>query len=231
MKHRSFLPILCQAIVLLSNAASIQGLQLPFFQPSKPTLPVASDLLNELQSCIQQAPKNGIDTPPELEAEIVDLCERLEKCNPTPRPVRNVEKMNGFWRMLWTNFRPVAPSSGKLGPFVGDVYQDVDFSGKARNILSIDFPPIKGELVAEPAVLNDSTMAITFETVGNKLAGVLPLGPKINFEPNKEVRLWEHVYLDDKYRILYARRREDTATRGFLYVMERADEMRFETGV
>jgi hypothetical protein len=133
--------------------------------------------------------------------------------------------------MLWTNFSPVAPSSGKLGPFVGDVYQDVNFSGKARNILRIDFPPIAGELVASPSVVNDSTMAITFESVGNKLAGVLPLGPKIQFEPNKEVRLWEHIYLDDKIRILYARRKEETASRGFLYVMQRADEERFETGV
>ena len=47
-------------------------------------------------------------------------------------------------------------------------------------------------------------MAITFETVGNKIAGVLPLGPKIEFETGKEVRLWEHVYLDDDYRIRLA---------------------------
>lgn len=53
----------------------------------------------------------------------------------------------------------------------------------------------------------------------------------MQFEANKEVRLWEHVYVDDSIRILYARRKEDTENRGFLYVMERADEERFETGI
>ena len=220
-------------IYLLMSPLSSAGFQLPSFLPLvvTPSREQAADLLSDLRSKIRQAPKNGIDTPPTLEKEIILLCERLEKCNPTPRPIRNTKKMNGFWKMLWTNFYPVAPSSGKLGPFVGDVYQDVDFSGKARNILRIDFPPIVGELVASPSIVNDSTMAITFESVGNKLAGVLPLGPKIQFEPNKEVRLWEHVYVDDDIRILYARRKEDTESRGFVYVMQRADEERFETGV
>lgn len=219
--------------------SSVLLLATPFQLPSifqvpnaAPRSAKAANLLTELQLKIKQAPRNGIDTPVALEEDIVALCEQLEKCNPTPRPVRNSAKMNGFWKMLWTNFSPVAPSSGKLGPFVGDVYQDVDFGGgKARNILRINFPPIAGELVASPSILNDSTMAIAFESVGNKLAGIIPFGPKIQFEPNKEVRLWEHVYLDDEYRILYARRREDTDVRGFLYVMQRADKERFETGV
>ena len=218
---------------LLTSPLLSAGFQLPNFSPlvATPSRGQATELLSDLRSKIRQAPKNGIGTSPALEKEIILLCERLEKCNPTPRPIRNTKKMNGFWKMLWTNFSPVAPSSGKLGPFLGDVYQDVDFSGKARNILRINLPPIIGELVASPSVVNDSTMAITFESVGNKLAGVLPLGPKIQFEPNKEVRLWEHVYVDDDIRILYARRKEDTESRGFVYVMQRADEERFETGV
>jgi hypothetical protein len=52
----------------------------------------------------------------------------------------------------------------------------------------------------------------------------------IDFE-GREVRLWEHVYLDNEYRILYARRQEEKESRGFLYVMKRADGERFETGV
>jgi len=133
--------------------------------------------------------------------------------------------------MRWTNFAPAAPSSGQLGPLVGDVYQDIDLitpNAQAKNILKIDFPPIKGALVADPSILNDTTMAITFCRVSNKLAGVLPLGPKIEFEPGKEVRVWEHVYLDQDYRIFYARRANDTSSRGFVYVMKRADEERFE---
>jgi len=158
----AFLPLMMSHVAV--------GFQLrTFFPVANPTSSAekAADLLLDLKDKIRQAPKNGIGTPPTLEDEIVTLCEKLEKCNPTRRPIQNTLKMNGFWRMLWTNFSPVAPSSGKLGPFIGDVYQDVNFNGKARNILRINFPPIVGELVASPSVVNDSTMAITFESVGN----------------------------------------------------------------
>jgi hypothetical protein len=190
-------------------------------------------LLQELEVLVDQAPKNGIDTPIELENQIKDICRKLESLNPTKAPVKQSKLMNGFWKMRFTNFAPVAPSSGKLGPFVGDVFQDVDLgsSSKAKNILRIDFPPICGELVASADVVSDSTVAITFETVGNKIAGILPLGPKIEFETGKEVRLWEHVFLDNEYRILYARRQDEEEDRGFLYIMKRADDERFETGV
>jgi hypothetical protein len=191
-----------------------------------------TELLDRLEILINQAPKNGIDTPLQLESQISSLCQELEGVNPTRSPARS-DLMNGFWKMRWTNFSPAAPSSGKLGPLIGTVYQNLDLpQGAFRNILQIDFPPIAGELFASPQIVNDSTVAITFVSVGNKLAGIIPFGPKIQFEEGKEVRLWEHVYLDDKYRILYARRQQEAAdNRGFLYVMKRAEDERFETNV
>lgn len=207
---------------------------LSFAPPSSEPKASPQIMLQELEALINQAPKNGIETPLDIEVQIRDICQDLESVNPTKAPVKQSELMNGFWKMRWTNFSPSAPSSGKLGPFVGDVFQDVNIGGsnsKAKNILRIDFPPICGELVANADVVSDSTVAITFETVGNKLAGILPLGPKIEFETGKEVRLWEHIYLDDDYRILYARRQDEEVDRGFLYVMRRADDERFETGV
>jgi hypothetical protein len=227
--------VLVSIACLVSQAASFQS---PFFQARASAInnnnkANAIKLLEQLEGLIGQAPKNGIDTPTDLEQDILQVCEALEGCNPTKAPARNTLMMNGFWNMRWTNFSPANnPSSGKLGPLVGDVFQDIDLSnGFARNILRVTFPPIVGELFADPAVVvNDSTVSITFKSVGNKLAGVLPFGPKIQFEAGKEVRLWEHVYLDDEYRILYARRQEDS-TRGFAYVMKRADDERFETNV
>jgi hypothetical protein len=226
-------------IIALSLPITTTSFQFPsLFQQASPKQRLkdnsikAKELLQDLEGLIRRAPKNGIDTPSELEEEILDTLQRLEGINPTPKPVRNLLKMNGFWKMRWTNFEPAAPSSGKLGPFVGDVFQDISIpDGGARNILRIDFPPIAGELKADVDIVNDNTVAITFVSVANKLAGIFPAGPKVEFEPGKEVRLWEHVYLDDTYRILYARRREEDALRGFAYVMKRADDERFETGV
>ena len=130
--------------------------------------------------------------------------------------------INGYWKMLWTNFEPAAPSSGKLGPFVGDVYQEIDLpNGIAKNILKVDIPPIEGCLTANAKIANENTIAISFNNVGNKIFGKVPLGPNVKFEEGSEVRLWEHIYLDDTYRILYARRVTDIGKKGFLYIMKR----------
>lgn len=221
------------SLLVTCTIATATAFEFPQF-PFAPATPKLSPqvLLQELDSLIQQSPKNGLDTPEDISEQILDVCRQLEQQNPTRAPVKNSKMMTGFWRMEWTNFAPAAPSSGKLGPFVGDVYQDVDLSENqiARNILRVNFPPICGELAASTNAIDDSTLAITFQTVANKIGGVIPLGPKIDFE-GREVRLWEHVYLDDEYRILYARRQEEEESRGFLYVMKRADDERFETGV
>jgi hypothetical protein len=139
----------------------------------------AQELLHDLEGLIGQAPRNGIDTPSELEAEILETLRQLEPLNPTPKPVRNTELMNGFWKMRWTNFSPAAPSSGKLGPFVGDVYQDIVIPDNASNILKVAFPSLAGALKASIGVENDSTVSITFISVANKLLDYLTPGISI----------------------------------------------------
>lgn len=66
--------------------------------------------------------------------------------------------MNGFWRMTYTDYSPSGPSSGQLGPFVGDVFQDLDSSkGEIKNLLKIQFPPVVGGLVGLQTVEDPST--------------------------------------------------------------------------
>lgn len=218
-------------------------------------VPTADSLLSTLRDLIAQAPKNGIGTPDHLERQILGACRKLEEIAPYRSPTRTPGLLDGFWHMLWTNYGPPGPSCGKLGPFVGDVYQDLRLTrpddraaagvvalpprrGEARNIFKLAFPPVAAELLlGEPAVVDDTTVAVTFRAVGARLAGRVPLGPDVEFEPGGEVRLWDHAYVDSTYRILYARdARSDNSgrdgdgdggvtdpTRGFLYVMKRAD--------
>ncbi|KAG7356867.1 plastid lipid-associated PAP/fibrillin family protein [Nitzschia inconspicua] len=205
-------------------------------------------LLSSLTEWIAKAPKNGIDTPPDLATTIEEICQQLEEMTPNPSPTQIPSLLNGFWYMMWTNYSPAGPSSGKLGPFIGNVYQDLqlDDYAIARNIFRLDFPlPIMGELTATPSIRDDTTIAIAFVKVGTKLAGFLPFGPNIEFEQNKEIRLWDHIYVDDDYRILYAKNAASDANsvsssdglsnsikdRGFLYVMKRADGDRFSTNI
>ena len=100
---------------------------------------------------------NGLRATANQRIQITELVEALEKLNPTSNPALS-EKMNGFWRMLYTDFTPAAASSGKLGPFVGDVFQDLDSKeGIIKNILKIGFPPVSGALVANMSIYNKKT--------------------------------------------------------------------------
>jgi hypothetical protein len=66
--------------------------------------------------------------------------------------------MNGFWRMNYTDYSPSGPSSGQLGPFIGDVFQDLNSTeGIIKNLLSIKFPPITGGLLARQSIEDIST--------------------------------------------------------------------------
>mmetsp|Transcript_8009 Transcript_8009/g.20093 ORF Transcript_8009/g.20093 Transcript_8009/m.20093 type:complete len:355 (+) Transcript_8009:150-1214(+) len=279
-----------------STAISLGGLAQ---SESESETTTTASLLDKLESWIHQAPKNGISTPPEIESKIVNICERLEALDAGSSAKRQQQPssssqyvddfINGFWKLRWSNYIPAGPSSGKIGPFVGDVYQDlkleledVTVSKKpptgssnqhnfARNIFRLDWPKISqndddtpnpalfGELYANPYVYshrsstesegnNDdssaattktTTIAIAFEGVGSKL---MPwgwnVGPQIQFDPNKEIRLWEHVYVDGQYRIFYARNADGDAassssgSRGYLYVCRRCSpNERFVTGV
>jgi hypothetical protein len=96
----------------------------------KATLQLKQNLIQKLSSL----QKNGKDTPSDVRKDIDLTAALLEKNNPTSKPAKS-EKMDGFWRMLYTDFAPAAPSSGQLGPFNGDVFQDLDSKNSNKTIL------------------------------------------------------------------------------------------------
>lgn len=66
--------------------------------------------------------------------------------------------MAGFWRLLYSDFDPPQPSSGKLGPFVGEVYQNLEPGiNQITNILRVPFPDIQGGLVAKQTIKDKQT--------------------------------------------------------------------------
>ena len=82
-----------------------------------------ADLKVRLYEELGAVAPNGLSAGPAEQRRIADLVAQIEALNPTPKPSRS-PLMAGFWRMLYTDMEP-APSSGKLGPFVGDVFQDL----------------------------------------------------------------------------------------------------------
>ena len=185
---------------------------------------------NLLIDALKKTGKNGLKASDEQRKEIEGLVDVLEAGNPTLNPARATKKMEGNWQMLYTDLAP-APSSGKLGPFTGDVYQELDPSnGIIKNLLNIDLPGLKirGGLVAKQSILDKETWRIDFDYVANgvEVAGI-PLGApqKKPFEAGKETRLWKITYLDANLRVLRARRLEASEKDSSIFVLKRVDNL------
>ncbi len=184
-----------------------------------------------LIDALEKTGKNGLKASDQQRKEIEGLVDVLEAGNPTLNPARATKKMEGNWQMLYTDLVPAAPSSGKLGPFTGDVYQELDPSnGIIKNLLNIDLPGLKisGGLVAKQSIFDKETWRIDFDYVSNgvEVAGI-PLGApnKKPFETGKETRLWKITYLDDNLRVLRARRLEAPEKDSFIFVLRRVENL------
>ena len=115
----------------------------------------------ELLDEVKQTQPNGLSATSKQRQDIKTLVSNLERYNPTSNPALS-SLMNGFWRLEYTDFSPPATSTGKLGPFVGDVYQDLDSTqNKITNILDISFPTVRGGLVAKQAIYDKNTWFVS----------------------------------------------------------------------
>ncbi|CAB1103195.1 unnamed protein product [Ectocarpus sp. CCAP 1310/34] len=174
---------------------------------------VASVLQDELRRLC------ATKSEPGREARIEEVAKELNALNPTKDPARS-PLLAGRWRMLYSTVP--GPSSGRLGPFVGDVFQDIRPDEK-RIINILELGPswaLRGALEADVEVLDGNNWAISFDVVYNNFAGVKVQEKK--FDPVvTERRIWSMTYLDDGFRILYGRQEAKSAEEGFIFVMER----------
>lgn len=95
------------------------------------------NLKNVLYKELEKVSPNGLTATPDDQRKIAEMVTAVERENPTSAPAHS-PLMAGFWRMLYTDMEP-APSSGKLGPFVGEVYQDLrPTDGLIVNLLKVN---------------------------------------------------------------------------------------------
>ncbi|CAM9532500.1 unnamed protein product [Discosporangium mesarthrocarpum] len=132
--------------------------------PDGPTTALAAlALQGELRKLCTET-KNGIRATQDSRRRIEELVKELNKLNPTAEPALS-PLISGKWRMLFTNVP--GPSSGRVGPFVGDVYQDINAEKqRIRNILELGPEwALRGALEADVEVLDGSNWAINFDVV------------------------------------------------------------------
>lgn len=97
------------------------------------------NLKQNLYSKLELCQPNGLDVSNEKRLEINNLTKQIEALNPTKNTAKS-DLMNGFWRMLYTDLTPAAASNGKLGPFVGEVFQDLNSQTlQVKNLLQVSY--------------------------------------------------------------------------------------------
>lgn len=155
-------------------------------------------LKQELYS-LAKGKDNGLKaTPAETEA-ILALATQLNKMN-QEKNIAKTTKVDGKWRLVFTTTK--GSSGGKLGPFVGEVLQEIDTAGGVYvNFVRLFGGLVEGALEAGWEVKGANEWKVIFNNITFRLFGL----PVVDKKPlGGQVGLWKLTYLDEDLRILTA---------------------------
>jgi hypothetical protein len=168
--------------------------------------------------------QNGLYATESQRRAITSIVQRLEKVNPSVSKISSSTQLNGNWRLIYTTNK--GSSAGKIGPWVGQVNQIIDFEGKIyQNVVTVG-PSflLQGSLSATWDVLSNTTWRVKFLDIEFKLFNAIALLKK----PLSATGIWRMSYLDDSLRILYASGdggagRSANASRENIYILIREE--------
>lgn len=194
-------------VVVLALLASTNGYKFsknsifspPNFLKGKTTGKTAEEA-SALKAAIVKASRgtaNGVRASQESKDQILALTKQLEKLNRTTK-LASSDKSDGKWKLVYTTSN--GSSAGRLGPFVGDVTQDIEFASKQYiNRVELLNGLIKAELDATWDIANDTKLIVKFLKICFYIFGL-----KVVDKPFPNVTgTWRLSYLDDDFRILY----------------------------
>eukprot|EP00775_Hariotina_reticulata_P007616 gene7616-7818_t len=172
--------------------AFLQGLKLPSFGGSQ------KSKVNERQKRKEElleliAPlKRGLVASPEDQQAVEAAVQKLERINPTPRPLQS-PLLNGQWRLVYTTSSSILGTSKPafLRPS-GPIYQLLD--GPNLKAANRETAPLYNQVTAELSPLSVNKVAVQFKTF--KIFGLIP----ITAPPSARGEL-AVTYLDDEMRI------------------------------
>eukprot|EP00667_Euglena_gracilis_P017843 EG_transcript_18865 len=166
--------------------------------------------LKERIKSLAEGTQNGTAASPEAQAEVARLVAALERLNPEPA-IATAPKLTGNWRLVYTT--NTGNSAGKFGPFVGDVFQDINYeAGKYVNVVRLG-GVLEARLAADWEVTGASAWAVRFRSIQFRLFGVL-----LKEQESKGRGTWRMTYLDDDLRVLHASGRPGTEN---VYILAR----------
>ena len=122
--------------------------------------------------------------------------------------------MTGSWGLVYTS--NTGSSAGKLGPFVGEVVQEIDIQKRLyTNYAIFGNGILQASLDATWDVLNAKEWRVKFLNIKFKLLGIQVAEKSLT----GSIGIWRMTYLDDNLRILYARSKEDPSTIENIYIL------------
>ena len=120
----------------------------------------------------------------------------------------NSPKLDGVWDLVFTTND--GSSAGKIGPFVGDVQQDITLQDQAY-VNYVSLGPVLAFLGATWENIGSNKWKVIFVDISLKVLGIQLLNKKF---PENTTGIWRMTYLDDDFRVLYAAGgKTDTATK------------------
>lgn len=150
---------------------------------------------NELRELTKDC-KNGLKATAQKRECILQLAKEIESLNPT-KNIANDSKLNGSWKLLFTSNE--GSSAGKLGPFLGQVVQDIDLSSM-RYVNYVRLPFIEGALDATWDPKGSNAWIVKFLSINFRILNISVLKKDL-----KALGEWRLTYLDENLRILYAK--------------------------
>ncbi|BDA42824.1 hypothetical protein COCOBI_03-7170 [Coccomyxa sp. Obi] len=159
------------------------------------------DLKQFKQQIIQQSgDKNGLDRSSAQAQQISELINELE----TKGQLEDIKLTGTQWRLVYTS--STASSSGKIGPFIGRVFQVFPQDQLGQYINKVDFGLVKADLLANYKQPARDRIDVAFEYIHWQL-GPLQFKQDISQgRPDTSGGFWKLSYTDEDFRVLYTNR-------------------------
>ncbi|XP_062097028.1 fibrillin-5, chloroplastic [Humulus lupulus] len=189
-----------------------------------------TQLKAELFQALKGINRGIFGVPSAKKSAIENLVKQLEFQNPTPNPTRNLEKVAGNWKLVYSTITVLGAKRTKLGlrDFIslGDFFQTIDVAkSKAVNVIKFNvrgFKMLDGQLTIEASfkIASRSRVEISYDH-----STIIPDQLMNVFRKNYDLLLgifnpegWlEITYVDDILRI----GRDD---KGNIFILERSEE-------
>jgi len=196
-------------LIILLLLSLVNSLNL--FNRSKVSKVSSIELKDKIRA-LSRNTDNGIKADIKAKEEIAATVKLLEAMNPTKDLTSN-KKLDGDWKLIYTTNE--GSSAGKIGPFVGQVNQIISYNDKEYvntvNIGNI----VVASLAATWNKQSNSIWQVIFKNIEFRIFGF-----KIIEKPLTATGIWRKSYVDDSFRILYAKGGKNEVKEN-IYILEK----------